>query len=571
MKTLALSLALIVVASLALVAVSTCQPTPPVSLKPGDKAPDLKLKASDGKEYDLAQFRGAKAVAICWFPRAGSQGARNQCAALEAAMPQIPRDKLQVFGCSTAALDATTAFAQQGKYSFPVLSDSDMTAAKAYGCARPDGLSERWTFLIDDKGIILAVNRSITPQTQGSDLTKMLADAGLLPPATGATPQAAPAGQGNAGFVTYDYSEMDEGVEKAVRLAIPTDLHNVRGILVNTNAAGGDTRARYTLPYLKAFAALHGLAFVGAQAFDSHPGSVTVLEHALNRFARESGHAELVNVPFVVYGFSAGGGFANRLVNTLPERVIASAPLSTAMRMKVPPGALDTPVCMFSGEQEERLNPQLNEVMQTYRPRGAHFAWAMVEGQGHREIDQATLAIPFLDHCIRLRYPPDADPRRGSVALKPLALSSGWLADNSSWRSGLTKIVPNIAPYNDPGAEAAATSWLPDEDIAFVYRAYATFAPPLKLTVPPSGAAWVLNQGADITITVDASAFTGWQQLALYNGARKLAEITQGPARFPLTGLKPGVYAFLVMGTDAHGSQRAARPALVIVSGAPVP
>ena len=378
---------------------------------------------------------------------------------------------------------------------------------------------------------------------------------------------AAPPGEGTAGFATYDYAEMDEGDEKAVRLAIPTGLQTVRGILVNTNAAGGDTRARYTLPYLKAFAALHGFAFVGARGFDSHSGSVTVWEHALNRFAGESRYAELVNVPLVVYGFSAGGGFANRLVNTLPERVIASAPLSSAMRMDVPPAALDVPVCMFSGEQEERLNPLLNEVMQTYRPRGAHFAWAMVEGQGHREADQAALAIPFLDHCIRLRYPPDADPRRGPVVLKPLALSSGWLADNSSWRSGLTK----IAPYNGLGAEAAATSWLPDEDIAFIYRAYATFAPPLKLTFPPSGAAWVLNQGAGITITADDSAFPGWQQLALYNGARKLAEITQGPVRFPLTGLKPGVYAFLVMGTDAHGSQRASRPALVIVSGAPVP
>ena len=558
MRTTTTSLALGVGAVLLIASGCTPQPAPqPFGPKPGDKAPDFKLKASDGKEYELSQFTGAKAVALCWFPRAGSEGAKIQCAALEAAMPQVPRDKVQVLGCSTAALDVTTAFAQAGKYSFPLLSDSGHKAAQVYGCLRPDGLSERWTFLIDDQGVLLAVNKSITPQTQGTDLTKMLADAGLIPPA---------AGEGTAGFATYDYSEMDEGQEKAVRLAIPAGLQSVRGILVSTNGAGGDTRARYTLPYLTAFAALHGFAFVGARGFDSHPGSVTVLEHALTRFAGESGHPELVNVPFVVYGFSAGGGFANRLVNTLPERVIASAPLSSAMRMDVPPAALDVPVCMFSGELEDRLNPLLIETMQNQRPRGAHFAWAMVEGQGHQESDQATLAIPFLDHCIRLRYPPEADPRRGPVVLKPLDLSSGWLADSSSWRSGLTK----IAPYSDPGAGAATTSWLPDEDIAFIYRAYATFAPPLRLTNPPSGAAWVLNQGAGLTITADDSAFPGWRQLALYNGARKLAEITQGPARFPLTGLKPGVYAFFVMGTDAQGSQRASRPALVIVSGAPV-
>ena len=378
---------------------------------------------------------------------------------------------------------------------------------------------------------------------------------------------AAPAGDDTATFATYDYAEMDEGVEKAVRLAIPTDLQTIRGLLVDTNSAGGDTRAHYTVPWLKAFAALHGLAFVGAKAFNSHPGSVTVLEHALDRLATESGHPELANVPFVVYGFSAGGGFANRLVNMLPQRVVASAPLSSAMRMDVPPGALDVPVCMFSGDQEDRLIPLLTETMQAQRPRGAHWAWAMVEGQAHRELDQATLALPFLDHCLRLRYPADADPRRGPVVLKSLPLSSGWLADNSTVHGGLTK----IAPYSDPGASAATTSWLPDEDTAYLYRAYATYAPPLKLTSPKSGATWVIKPGASLTITADDSGFPGWQQLALYDGARKLATIAQGPARFPLTDLQPGVHAFFVMGTDAQGTQRTSRPALVIVSGTPTP
>ncbi len=368
-----------------------------------------------------------------------------------------------------------------------------------------------------------------------------------------------------AGFATYDYSEMDEGHEKAVRLAVPSGLQIVRGLLVDTNAAGGDTRTRYTLPWLKAFAALHGLAFVGARGFNSHAGSVTVLQHALDRFAGGSGHPELANVPFVVYGFSAGGGFANRLVNTLPERVIASAPLSSAMRMVIPPAALEVPVCMFSGETEDRLNPMLGGLMATNRSLGAHWAWAVAEGQGHGESDQATLALPFLDHCTRLRYPADADPRRGPVALRPLDLASGWLADNSTWRSGLTK----IAPYGGLDAEVRTTSWLPDQDIAYLYRAYATFAPPLKLTGPPSGAAWVLDAGADLTITADPSGFPGWSRLALYDGAHKLAEITKGaPARFPLTGLKPGVYGFFVLGTDAKGVECASRPALVIVNGA---
>ena len=45
---------------------------PPV--KEGDKAPDFKLKGSDGKDYTLKQFKGNQAVVIAWFPKAFTGG-----------------------------------------------------------------------------------------------------------------------------------------------------------------------------------------------------------------------------------------------------------------------------------------------------------------------------------------------------------------------------------------------------------------------------------------------------------------------------------------------------------------
>jgi peroxiredoxin Q/BCP len=44
------------------------------ALKVGDKAPDFKLKGSDGKDYSLAQFKGKQAVVIAWFPKAFTGG-----------------------------------------------------------------------------------------------------------------------------------------------------------------------------------------------------------------------------------------------------------------------------------------------------------------------------------------------------------------------------------------------------------------------------------------------------------------------------------------------------------------
>ncbi len=40
------------------------------------------------------------------------------------------------------------------------------------------------------------------------------------------------------------------------------------------------------------------------------------------------------------------------------------------------------------------------------------------------------------------------------------------------------------------------------------------------------------NAGSAVTIIVDDSKFTGWKKLELYDGAMKVGELADGPARF---------------------------------------
>jgi hypothetical protein len=63
----------------------------------------------------------------------------------------------------------------------------------------------------------------------------------------------------------YDHQEQAEGMTKEVRLAIPAGLSTVRGILVFTNAAGGDTRDDYRQSWHEEFLYLHGFAFLGTK------------------------------------------------------------------------------------------------------------------------------------------------------------------------------------------------------------------------------------------------------------------------------------------------------------------
>ena len=44
------------------------------TLKVGDAAPDFSLVGSDGKTYQLADFKGKRAVVIAWFPKAFTGG-----------------------------------------------------------------------------------------------------------------------------------------------------------------------------------------------------------------------------------------------------------------------------------------------------------------------------------------------------------------------------------------------------------------------------------------------------------------------------------------------------------------
>jgi len=48
--------------------------TPSEELKVGDPAPNWKLTGSDGKVYQLSDFKGKKAVVVAWYPMALTGG-----------------------------------------------------------------------------------------------------------------------------------------------------------------------------------------------------------------------------------------------------------------------------------------------------------------------------------------------------------------------------------------------------------------------------------------------------------------------------------------------------------------
>ena len=357
--------------------------------------------------------------------------------------------------------------------------------------------------------------------------------------------------------------------EHKFRLVVPDGLEVVRGILVVGPYSGGDSRDYHQQVWYREFLNLHGFAFLGAKDFYLH--DYKVLQNALKQLAADSKHPELANVPYAATGFSAGGGFARRLLMADPGRLIAAVIVGSTLKLNGKPMAahLGTPVCVINGDLEREpgeaggMARALEPVLAEYRPKGARWGWMAVQGVGHEFAGQEVLAMPILDAAVRLRYPADGDVRKGPVKLKPVDLESGWVADNTSWKSGLTVITPAKKFKGD----VVKSSWLLNEDLAYVYRAYATHDRPLKITSPSRDAAKdeVLDTGASVTIKVDDSRFAGWKKLELYDGAKKVGELAKGPAEFTVKDLKAGYHAFSVLGTDGQGNIRPSNPVLVVV------
>jgi peroxiredoxin Q/BCP len=176
-----LSTTLALVTLLGSAAAATAQaPAPPVELKVGDLAPSFKLQASDGKTYQLSDFKGKKAVVIAWFPKAFTSGCTIECKSLAKNGDMIRKYDVAYFMASVDPVEGekgNKAFAESEKADFPLLGDPTKETAKAYGVLNPEwGAAYRWTFYIDKDGRIAAIDKAVKPATSAEDMVAKLAE-----------------------------------------------------------------------------------------------------------------------------------------------------------------------------------------------------------------------------------------------------------------------------------------------------------------------------------------------------------------------------------------------------------
>lgn len=131
-----------------------------MAVKVGEKAPEFTLVDTALKPRSLKEFLG-KTTVLVFYPAAFTGVCTKEMCAFRDNLSQLSSIGTQVVAISADTPFSNKAFAEQNSLTFPVLSDYNREAIKAFGIAFPDlaglkGLTvaKRSVFVLDKQGVV---------------------------------------------------------------------------------------------------------------------------------------------------------------------------------------------------------------------------------------------------------------------------------------------------------------------------------------------------------------------------------------------------------------------------------
>lgn len=380
-------------------------------------------------------------------------------------------------------------------------------------------------------------------------------------------------GTGQYFQVEYPASAMEGELAIAVTYTvwIPEGVKSLRGVIVHQHGAGttasieGRTAA-YDLHW-QALAKKWDCALLGPSYhvlhdqndlspggselwFDPRRGSAKAFLNALGALAKGSAHPELEKVPWILWGHSGGGIWADVLSTLYPERVVAmwlrsgsAAQFRTHpefVQPQVPTACYTIPIMVNPGVKEARTFPQYAKGLEKgpwwgnlatfheYREHRAFIGFAPDPRTGHECGDSRYLAIPYLDACMAARLPVSGSPDQ---TLKAIDTSQAWLAPLFG-----NEAVPEAQFRGDPKESV----WLPNETVARAWMEYVRTGAVSDRTPPPAPRnvrAWPKGAqgegGTEVVWSAEADFESGIGGFLVLRDGQELARLPQTPvARF---------------------------------------
>ncbi|MHA1734344.1 MAG: peroxiredoxin [Promethearchaeota archaeon] len=129
-------------------------------LEVGELAPEIELEDQDGNLVSLASFRGRK-VLVYFYPKANTPGCTTEAKNFQATLAEYERAGVQIVGISKDPVVAQKKFAEKHGLDFPLLSDRELVAARAFGALEGRRVKRR-TWLLDENGKVEKVWKSVS-------------------------------------------------------------------------------------------------------------------------------------------------------------------------------------------------------------------------------------------------------------------------------------------------------------------------------------------------------------------------------------------------------------------------
>jgi peroxiredoxin Q/BCP len=152
-----------------------------MKLAAGMDAPDFEMMDADGRTWRLKDLRGQKVV-LYFYPADDTPGCTAEACDFRDTKSEFDAAGYQVLGVSPQAAESHAAFASKFNLNFPLLVDSDMGVADAYGALREAPgdykgiplLILRSTFVIDENGKIAEALYGVHGRGHVADVRKLV-------------------------------------------------------------------------------------------------------------------------------------------------------------------------------------------------------------------------------------------------------------------------------------------------------------------------------------------------------------------------------------------------------------
>lgn len=128
-----------------------------MAVKLGDQAPDFTLVSSDKEKVSLGDYKG-KNVVLLFFPMAFTGVCTTELCSMRDNIADYEGLDAQILAVSVDSPFTLAKFKEDQRLNFPLLSDFNKTASKAYGAYYDEfvlglqGVSKRSAFVIDKEG-----------------------------------------------------------------------------------------------------------------------------------------------------------------------------------------------------------------------------------------------------------------------------------------------------------------------------------------------------------------------------------------------------------------------------------